>query len=99
MKSRAMVRLRQRSVKVLPMRKKVISFKHVNYVSTSKQQNTQQLTTIETRQFHNAKVMAKEKLGEAAKKAMSMGKNPLKNSFNILSNLAVEVALVLLFFT
>ena len=48
------VRLRQRSTNLEPMRKKVISFKHVKlriYVSsrtrtTRKQQNTLQLTTI-----------------------------------------------------
>ena len=33
-----------------------------------------------TRPLQNAKVMAREKQGEAAKMVTSMGKNPLKNS-------------------
>ena len=34
---------------------------------------------IDTRPLQNAKVMAREKQGEAAEKVMSMGKNQLKN--------------------
>ena len=44
--------------------------------------------------MQNAKVMAR---GEAAEKVMSMGKNPFEEQF-ILSNFAIEVALVLLSF-
>ena len=44
--------------------------------------------------MQNAKVMAKEKQGEAAEKVMSMGKTT-EEKF-ILSNLALAVALVLL---
>ena len=53
------------------------------------------LKTI-TRLLQNAKVMAREKQGEAAEKVMLMGKNQLKNS--LLSNLSIAVALVLLSF-
>ena len=45
-KNRGTDRLRQRSANLKPMRKKVISVKHVNYLSTRKQQNILQLATI-----------------------------------------------------
>ena len=50
-----------------------------------------------TRPLQNAKVMAREKQCEAAKKVMLMVMNPLKNSF-FENNLAIVVALVLFSF-
>ena len=47
--------------------------------------------------LQNAKVMAREKLGETTEMVMFMGKKSIEEQF-ILSNLVIAVALVLLFF-
>ena len=57
---------------------KVIIYRQVNMENTQSQ--TARLRNIITRPLQNAKVMARGKQGEAAEKALLMGKNPLKNS-------------------
>ena len=50
------------------------------YYSANEIRNRLHNIHLNTRPLKNAKVMAREKQGEAAEKVMFMGKSPLKNS-------------------